>query len=140
MISTYHFTHKKVTEFDEEEPNTVRIESGEGNYAIDVTLDENAKGAMEQFKNTAQTREKYTESKFGKYNGYTYFANEDMVAEIILDSSDETANIYLLVDIYLDDDTNDEKNDLEAILKSANVQKLLNSISFKAETSKSIDE
>lgn len=131
---------QKVDEFDEDEPNFVRILNEEGNYVIDITLDENPSDAMEGFKETASEQDEYTETKFGKYEGYTYLTDEDMVAEIILDDSDENANVYLLVSVYLDNEDDEEKNDIKEIFNSSEVQNLLKSISFKSADAKSSDE
>ena len=139
-VYTSHFDLSgdiKVAEFDEDEPETVRLENEKEKYVIDITLDEDAKEAVEQFNDTAKTCENYTDTKFGKYEGYSYLDNEDMVATIILDKSDENANVYVLVSIYFDTDSDDEETgNIEQVYKSSSVQNLLNSISYKSATAK----
>jgi len=120
-----------ITEFDEEEPNFVRIENENDNYVLDITLDTEAKEAYEQFKTSAkEENELFEETKFGKYDGY-YSDDDGIYGYILLDSSDSTFNVYCNFYVYLLDDTL-ENNDINNIYKSEQIQNILNNIEFKA--------
>ena len=121
----------EVTEFDEEEPNFVRIENEKENYVLDITLDTEAKEAYEQFKTSAkEENEVFEETKFGKYEGY-YSDDDGIYGYILLDSSDSTFNVFVMFNVYLLDD-NAENSDIQAIYNSTTIQNILNNIEFKA--------
>lgn len=122
----------KVTEFDEEEPNFVRIENETKNYVLDITLDTEAKEAYEQFKTTAkEENELYEETKFGKYDGY-YSDDDGIYGYVLLDITDPTFNVFVNFCMYLLDEDVEENNDIKAIYESADIQDILNNIKFKA--------
>ena len=123
-------TNDTVSEFDEEEPNYVRLENAEKNYVLDITLDSESKDAYEQFKTSAKENEIFEERKFGDYDGY-YSEDDGIYGDILLDSSDETFNIYCDFSVYLLDDSV-ENSDILEIFKSEEVQNALNNIEFKA--------
>ena len=120
-----------IYDFSEDSPETVTIENKNENYLIDLTLDIEAKEAIEQQRNSAKEKENYTETKFGKYDGFYCKANGEFVAHIMLDTKDDLANAYILVGMY---DESDEEKDILDVFKSSNVQKLLNNISFSTKT------
>ena len=121
----------KVTEFDEEEPNFVRIENEKENYVLDITLDTEAKEAYEQFKTSAkEDNEIYEEVKFGKYDGY-YSDDGGIYGYVLLDKSDSTFNVFVMFSLYLLDDSS-ENNDIQAIYNSSKIQNILNNIEFKS--------
>ena len=105
----------EVTEFDEEEPNFVRVENETSNYVLDITLNTEAKDAYEQFKTSAQENELYEETKFGKYDGYYSDDNGDIYGYILLDESDETFNVFVEFSAYLFDEEAEENNDIKTI-------------------------
>lgn len=120
-----------ISEFDEEEPNYVRIENAENNYVVDLTLDTESKDAYEQFKTSAkEENEIFEETKFGKYDGY-YSDDDGIYGYILLDSSDETFNAFCNFCVYLLDESV-EGADINNIYKSEQVQNILNNIEFKA--------
>jgi len=124
-------TNDTVTEFDEEEPNFVRLENTENNYVLDLTLDTESKDAYEQFKTSAkEENELFEETKFGKYDGY-YSDDDGIYGYILLDSSDPTFNVYCDFYVYLLDDTL-ENSDINDIYKSEQIQNVLNNIEFKS--------
>ena len=122
----------KVTEFDEEEPNFVRIENENKNYVLDITLDTESKEAYEQFKTTAkEENELYEETKFGKYEGY-YSDDDGIYGYVLLDTSDPTFNVFVNFNVYLLDESSEENTDIKTIYESSNVQNILNNIKFKS--------
>ena len=122
----------KITELEEGETNSARIENEKENYVLDITLDTEAKEAYEQFKTSAkEDNEIFKEVKFGKYEGYYSGDEEDIFGYILLDGSDETFNAYLNFDLYLYDE-NIEGNDVQSIYNSSNIQNILNNIEFKS--------
>ena len=134
--NTTHYAHfntnedDKITEFNEEEPNVVRIENENENYVVDLELSEDAKSAYEGFQSSAKENDIYVETKFGKYNGYYSNDGGDYYGYILLDTSDSNAYKYFNFVIYLLDDSSD-KNDIEAIYKSSKIQNILNNIEYK---------
>lgn len=117
-----------VTEFDEEEPNFVRIENEAENYVLDITLDAEARDAYEQFKTSAKENELYEETKFGKYEGY-YSEDDGIYGYVLLDTTDETFNIFVNFYVYLFDESA-ENNDIKSIYNSPKIQDILNNIEF----------
>ena len=119
----------KVTEFDEEEPNFVRIENEAENYVLDITLDAESKDAYEQFKTTAkEENELYEEKKFGKYEGY-YSDDDGIYGYVLLDTTDSTFNVFVNFSVYLFDESA-ENGDITAIYESPKIQNILNNIEF----------
>lgn len=124
-------TNDTVSEFDEEEPNFVRLENIENNYVLDITLDTEAKEAYDGFQTSAKESEEYNEVSFGKYNGYYADDNGDIYGYILLDESDETFNVFANFVLYLNDETI-EDSDINNIYKLEQIQNSLNTIEFKA--------
>ena len=122
----------RVVEFDEVEPNYVRIENEKENYGIELTLDTEAKEAYKQFQTTAkENSELYEEVKFAKFNGYFSKTDDEIYGYILLDESDSTFNAFVMFNIYLVDE-NSENNDIQTIYKSSNIQNILKSVTFKS--------
>jgi hypothetical protein len=134
--NTTHYAHfntnsdDKVTEFDEDEPNFVRIENENENYVADLELSEDAKEAYEQFKTSAKENDLYVETKFGKYDGYYSNDAGDIYGYILLDTSDSNAYKYFRFVIYLLDESSD-KNNIQSVFKASKVQNILNNIEYK---------
>ena len=134
--NTTHYAHfntnsdDKVTEFDEDEPNFVRIENENENYVADLELSEDAKEAYEQFKTSAKENDLYVETKFGKFDGYYSNDGGDIYGYILLDTSDSNAYKYFRFVIYLLDEGSD-KNNIQSIFKASKVQNILNNIEYK---------
>lgn len=134
--NTTHYAHfntnsdDKVTEFDEDEPNFVRIENENENYVADLELSEDAKDAYEQFKTSAKENDLYVETKFGKFDGYYSNDGGDIYGYILLDTSDSNAYKYFRFVIYLLDEGSD-KNNIQSIFKASKVQNILNNIEYK---------
>ena len=123
---------QKIRDFREDEPDHAKIWSKDGNYIIDLMMDQQPSGAMEQFSEAAKKQKDYEECKFGEYDGYYYTAGSDgVIAAIILDSSDENSIKYIHINAYIDDTLNEKKNDILSIFKSKDVQKFLSSITIK---------
>lgn len=121
----------KVTEFDENEPNFVRIENEAKNYVADLTLYIESKDAYAQSQESAKTEnEIYQETTFGKYTGY-YSDNDDIYGCILLDDSDETFNVFVLFSVYPFDEIAANGNYL-SIYESPQVQNILNNIEFES--------
>lgn len=122
----------EVTEFDESEPNFVRMENATNNYVLDITFDVEAKEAYDQFQTTAnEENELYEETTFGKYNGYYSDDDGDIYGYIMLDESDATFNVFVMFSLYLNDETSD-KSDIQAIFESSQIQSILNNIEFRS--------
>lgn len=120
----------KTKEFDEEEPNFIKIENEKENYCLELTLDTEAKEAYEQFQKSAKEEsDVYEETKFGKYNGY-YSDDDGIYGYILLDTSDPTFNVFVNFYVYLLDEDSD-KNDIQSIYKSSKIQNMLNNIEYK---------
>ena len=123
-------TGDKVTEYDEEEPNFVRIENEKDNYILDINLDTESKESYEQFKTSAkEENEIYEETKFGKYDGY-YSDDDGIYGYILLDTTDPTFNVFINFYVYLLDEDSD-KNDIQSIFESSKIQNMLNNIEYK---------
>lgn len=121
-----------IAEFDKEEPNIVEIENEKNNYALELTLDTEAKEAYEQFKTSAkEDNEVFKEAKFGKYEGYYSKNNDDFYGYVLLDSSDSTFNVFLMFNLYLNDESK-ESSDIQAIYNSSEIQNILGNVTFKS--------
>lgn len=121
----------EVTEFDENEPDFVRIENEAKNYVVDLTLDVESKDAYAQFQESAKTEnEIYKETTFGKYTGY-YSDDDGIYGYILLDDSDETFNVYVLFSVYPFDEAA-ANGDYLSIYESPQVQNILNNIEFES--------
>lgn len=120
----------KVTELDEEEPNSARIENEKDNYVIDIRLDAEAKEAYNGFQTSAKECEGYKEVSFGKYSGYYAEDDGDIFGYILLDKSDETFNVFVNFVVYAYDDSA-EGFDVQATYNSSNIQNILNKVEFK---------
>lgn len=124
-------TDDKVTEFDENEPDFVRIENEAKNYVADLTLSTESKDAYAQFQESAKTEnEIYQETTFGKYTGY-YSDDDGIYGYILLDDSDEIFNVYVLFSVYPFDE-NAANGDYLSIYESPQVQNILNNIEFES--------
>ena len=124
-------TDDEVTEFDENEPNFVRIENEAKNYVADLTLYIESKDAYAQSQESAKTEnEIYQETTFGKYTGY-YSDNDDIYGCILLDDSDETFNVFVLFSVYPFDEIA-ANGDYLSIYESPQVQNILNNIEFES--------
>ena len=122
----------EVTEYDEEDPESARIENEKENYVLDLYIDgEYASAYAEDKESAKEGNEKYAETKFGSYEGYTIDNDGDIQGIILLDSKDEYRNIYITFDLYLFDESA-EKTDIDAIYKSETVQNILNKIEYKS--------
>ena len=143
-IYNVHFdlsSDQEVTDFDEDSPEYASIENSKENYVIDLNVDEQSKETLESNKETVKEDYEVKEEKFGKYEGYYYKSSDDEIsAEIYLDTKEDDANIYVSVNLYLSDSSNEEKNDIESIFNSSDVQKLLKSVSLKTTTSNNNEE
>lgn len=121
----------EVTEFDENEPEFVRIENEAKNYVVDLTLDVESKEAYAQFQESAKTEnEIYKETAFGKYTGY-YSDDDGIYGYILLDDSDETFNVFVLFSVYPFDEIA-ANGDYLSIYESPQVQNILNNIEFES--------
>lgn len=121
----------KVTEFDENEPDFVRIENEAKNYVADLTLHIESKDAYAQSQESAKTEnEIYKETAFGKYTGY-YSDDDGIYGCILLDDSDETFNVFVLFYVYPFDEIA-ANGDYLSIYESPQVQNILNNIEFKS--------
>lgn len=124
-------TDDKVTEFDENEPNFVRIENEAKNYVADLTLFIESKDAYAQSQESAKTEnEIYKETAFGKYTGY-YSDDDGIYGYILLDDSDETFNVFVMFYVYPFDEIAANDNYL-SIYESPQVQNILNNIEFES--------
>ena len=125
---------QKVLEFSEEDdPTTVGIGNSKENYYFDLTLDENAKTACEEFKKSSKEYGNLKDVKFGKYDGYYYNIGDEIIAYVFLDTSDSDAYIYVMADLYYDENKDDNTKDIDTIFQSSEIQNVLNNIAFKAE-------
>ncbi len=124
-------TDDEVTEYDEDEPNFVRIENEAKNYVVDLTLDIESKDAYTQFQESAKAEnEIYKETSFGKYPGY-YSDDDGIYGYILLDDSDEIFNVFVSFYVYLFDEIAANDNYL-SIYESPQVQSILNNIEFES--------
>ena len=124
-------TDDEVTEFDENEPNFVRIENEAKNYVADLTLFIESKDAYAQSQESAKTEnEIYKETAFGKYTGY-YSDDDGIYGYILLDDSDETFNVFVMFYVYPFDEIAANGNYL-SIYESPQVQNILNNIEFES--------
>ena len=124
-------TDDEVTEFDENEPDFVRIENEAKNYVADLTLFIESKDAYAQSQESAKTEnEIYKETTFGKYTGY-YSDDDGIYGCILLDDSDETFNVFVLFSVYPFDEIA-ANGDYLSIYESPQVQNILNNIEFES--------
>lgn len=124
---------QEVLEFNEEDdPTTVGIGNSKENYYFDLTLDENAKTACEEFKKSAKQYDNLKDVKFGKYDGYYYNIGDEIIAYVFLDTSDNDAYIYVMADLYYDENKDDSTKDINTIFQSSEIQNIVNNITFNA--------
>ena len=124
-------TDDEVTEFDENEPNFVRIENEAKNYVADLALYIESKDAYAQSQESAKTEnEIYKETAFGKYTGY-YSDDDGIYGYILLDDSDETFNVFVIFSVYPFDEIA-ANGDYLSIYESPQVQNILNNIEFES--------
>ena len=124
-------TDDEVTEFDENEPNFVRIENEAKNYVADLTLFIESKDAYAQSQESAKTEnEIYKETAFGKYTGY-YSDDDGIYGYILPDDSDETFDVFLRFYVYPFGEIAANGNYL-SIYESPQVQNILNNIEFES--------
>ena len=124
-------TDDEVTEFDENEPNFVRIKNEAKNHVVDLTLHIESKDAYAYAQESAKTEnEIYKETAFGKYTGY-YSDDDGIYGYILLDDSDETFNVFVLFYVYPFDEIAANDNYL-SIYESPQVQNILNNIEFES--------
>ena len=124
-------TDDEVTEFDENEPDFVRIENEAKNYVVDLTLFIESKDDYAQSLESAKTEnEIYKETAFGKYTGF-YSDDDGIYGYILLDDSDETYNVFVIFYVYPFDEIAANGNYL-SIYESPQVQNILNNIEFES--------
>lgn len=121
------------SEIDEGKTESVRIENTKENYILDLYIDglyESAYNEDKEWSKEIQTN--FAETKFGKYDGYTYEDSDgDIAGCILLDSADQYRNIKVEFNLYLKD-KNLEGSDLQAIYNSTSIQNILNNIEYKS--------
>lgn len=120
------------SEIDEGGTESVRIENTKENYVLDLYIDGLYADAYNEDKEWAKENQtNFTETKFGKYDGYTYEDSDgDISGYILLDSEDQYRNIEIEFNLYLLDEDS-ENNDINAIYQSSNIQNILNKIEYK---------
>ena len=124
-------TDDEVTEFDENEPNFVRIKNEAKNHVVDLTLHIESKDAYAYAQESAKTEnEIYKETAFGKYTGY-YSDDDGIYGYILLDDSDETFNVFVIFSVYPFDEIA-ANGDYLSIYESPQVQNILNNIEFES--------
>lgn len=122
----------EVTEFDESEPNFVRIENAADNFVLDIHYLVESKEEYAESQTAAKEENKlYEETTFGKYNGYYSDDNGDIYGYILLDESDSTFNVFVMFLLYLNDEMSDN-NDIQMIFESSKIQSILNNIEFES--------
>lgn len=78
----------KTTDFDENKPESVTIKNEKENYVLDLYIDAQSSGSCEEHEKTVKEDNTYTETKFGKYDGFTADDNREIFGDIYLDKSD----------------------------------------------------
>lgn len=113
--------------------NEEDMENAKENYVLDLYIEGLYEIAYNEDKESAkEDNSNYVETKFGKYDGYTYEDSDgDIEGYILLDSKDEYCNIRIMFNLYLNDE-DAENNDLQAIYQSSSIQDILNKIEFKS--------
>ena len=121
------------SEINEGETESVRIENTKENYVLDLNIDGLYESAYNEDKEWAkENQENFAETKFGKYNGYTYEDTDgDIAGVILLDTKDQYRNVKIEFNLYLNDE-NIEGSDIQAIYNSTNVKNILNNIEYKS--------
>lgn len=128
-LSEYDVT----SEIEAGETDSVRIENSKDNYVLDLYLDGLYESAYkEDLEDAKESQTNFTETKFGKYSGYTYEDSEgDIVGVILLDSKDQYRNIKIDFMLYLNEE-NSENSDVKTIYNSSDIQNILNNVEYKS--------
>lgn len=121
------------SEIDAGKTESVRIENTKENYVLDLYISGLYESAYNEDKEWAEENQtNFTETKFGKYDGYTYKDSDgDIAGYILLDSKDQYRNIKIEFNLYLDNEDS-EGSDIQAIYNSTNIQNILNNIEYKS--------
>lgn len=123
----------KVTKYDENSPESARVENEKQNYVLDLYIEALSKDAYNQDQQDAKKDYSgYTETKFGKYSGYTAEVDDDIEGIILLDTTDENSYKKVTFALYLNDESK-ENSDLHKIYSSSSIQDILNNITYKTE-------
>ena len=118
----------KTDDFDEEYPETITIRNSEKNYVLYLTLYVDQKDSYESSKADAKNEvEGYSETKFGKYDGYIGTGVGEVYGNILLDTKND---IYKTVAFTVCSNGNTTQDETMKIYKSKDVQNILDSFKF----------
>lgn len=116
--------------FDKEYPTTAQIRNENGNYVIDIQIDELTQAEYEITIENEKNNENFKEEKVGDFEGYSYTDKytETTTVKALIDESNPDARIYATMIISLEDESNSHGLTSQELYKSSKVQFIVNSI------------
>ena len=119
--------------FDEEYPRTAQIRNENGNYMIDIQIDEMSQAEYDVTIEEEKKNADFKEEKIGSFDGYSYTDEntETITVRALIDGNNSNARVYATMIIAYVDDSNTNGVTLNELYKSSKVQFIVNSISSK---------
>ena len=116
--------------FDSQYPTTAQIRNENGNYVIDIQINELTKAEYDITIAEEKKRTSFKEEKIGSFDGYSYTDEntETTTAKALIDGSNPDARIYATMIIGLEDESNSHGLTSQELYKSSKVQFIINSI------------
>ena len=117
--------------FDSQYPTTAQIRNENGNYVIDIQIDELTQAEYDITIENEKKNENFKEEKIGDFDGYSYTDKntETTTVKAIIDESNPEARIYATMIIGLEDESDSHGLTSQELYKSSKVQFIINSIS-----------
>ena len=117
--------------FDSQYPTTAQIRNENGNYVIDIQIDELTQAEYDITIENEKKNENFKEEKIGDFEGYSYTDKntETTTVKAIIDESNPDARIYATMIIGLEDESDSHGLTSQELYKSSKVQFIINSIS-----------
>ena len=121
--------------FDEQYPTTAQIRNENGNYVIDIQIDELTQSEYDITIAEEKKHESFKEEKIGTFDGYSYTDEntETTTVKALIDGSNHDARIYATMIIGLEDESNSHGLTTQELYKSSKVQFIINSITCTVE-------
>ena len=117
--------------FDTKYPTTAQIRNENGNYVIDIQIDELTQSMYDITLAEEKKHADLKEEKVGSFDGYSYTDEntETTTVKALIDGSNPDARIYATMIIGLEDESNSHGLTSQELYKSSKVQFIINSIS-----------
>lgn len=116
--------------FDSQYPTTARIINENGNYVIDIQIDELTQAEYDITIETEKNHKSFKEEKISTFDGYSYTDEntETTTVKALIDGSNPEARVYATMIIGLEDESNSHGLTSSELYKSSKVQFIVNSI------------